>query len=554
MSYLVLARKWRPQTFDEVAGQRHVTQTLQNAIEMGRLAHALIFSGVRGVGKTSVARILARAINCADGPARNPCNKCAPCLEITQGRSADVQEIDAASNRGIDEIRLLRENCRFRPSLCRCRVYIIDEAHMLTKEAFNALLKTLEEPPDHVYFILATTEPQKIPVTIHSRCQHHAFRRLSAAGLAEHLDKIVHAEALGLDRNITTLLARQAGGSVRDALSLLDQVVAFGAASLKDACEALGVISSQVLCGMAKAVMEGDIHAVLAIIDEVQGYGVDLRHFASDLALYFRDLLVLKGVGPARAGGLVALDEEDLKDLGQVLSGVSRHALLQMLDALVKGLDGIAKTSTPRMSLEIILMRLCHMREVVGIDEVLKRLGEMSHAEGAFSDGQASSTGCSKCQGPAASASAGPEAAASEVIFSDGTSASPDKSWGNFCRFVAKKRPSLASMLECCIGTDIRVDSGRCAIRLTCSPGMHYDLLRERDNQACLGGFAEEFYGVPVDLVAELSKEASADVCLSSGKKSSQDRDDLMQSPLVKEAMKVFDARVADVKIFSRGK
>lgn len=219
--YLVLARKLRPQTFEEVIGQRHVTQTLQNAIQQNRLAHALIFSGPRGVGKTSVARILAKAVNCKKGPTPTPCNECESCTAITQGNFADVLEIDGASNRGIDEIRSLRENCRFRPVAGRFRVYIIDEVHMLTKEAFNALLKTLEEPPEHVFFLMATTEPHKIPATIHSRCQHYEFRRIPIQRLADYLNQIVEKEGLGMDKACTLLIAREADGSVRDRKSVV---------------------------------------------------------------------------------------------------------------------------------------------------------------------------------------------------------------------------------------------------------------------------------------------------------------------------------------------
>ncbi|MGQ9744886.1 MAG: DNA polymerase III subunit gamma/tau [Dissulfurimicrobium sp.] len=545
MSYLVLARKWRPQTFDDVVGQRHVTQTLQNSIEMGRLAHAFIFSGARGVGKTSVARILAKAINCKTGPAKNPCNQCEQCREITEGRAVDVQEIDAASNRGIDEIRLLKENSRFRPSLCRYKVYIIDEAHMLTKEAFNALLKTLEEPPDHVYFILATTEPQKIPITIHSRCQHHAFKRLGTAALAEHLAKIIQAEGFGLNSDITMLLAREAKGSVRDALSLLDQVVAFGAMSLEETCEALGVVSSQIMRDMAAAVINSDIARMLAILDEVQGYGIDLKRFASDLALYFRDMLVLKELGKERASTLMMLAGEDIDELTPSLSQVSLSGLLQMLDALVKGLETIGWSSTPRISLEIVLMRLAHMREVVKIDEIIERLNNFNFHEAV--ETKSSMDLPEPCEAPVNPRKL--HMGFAPVSFYKPAPLSSE-SWERFLRFVGEKSPPLASKLECCKQVDIDEPNG--IIRLSCNPGMHYDLLSEKDNQARLQSLAQEFYRRPVALFIKVLKEDIVNEnTLNKGEKSSE-RDNLIELPFVQEAMRIFKARVMDVKLFNK--
>jgi len=283
MSYLVLARKWRPQTFEEVIGQGHVTRTLQNALKNHRLAHALLFSGPRGVGKTSVARILAKAINCGQGDGKNPCNACEICREITAGTSMDVFEIDGASNRGIDEIRQLRETVRFMPARCISRVYIIDEVHMLTKEAFNALLKTLEEPPAHVFFIFATTEPNKVLSTIHSRCQHFGFRRLRTRELADHLLRIAQAEDIPLAPDAAALLAREAEGGVRDALGLLDQVAAFGASTIQEVSEALGVTATIVLQEISRAILQGDAPAALRLVQEIHDQGIDLQKFLSDL-------------------------------------------------------------------------------------------------------------------------------------------------------------------------------------------------------------------------------------------------------------------------------
>ncbi len=371
MSYLVLARKWRPQTFGDVIGQSHVTRTLQNALKNDCLAHALLFSGPRGVGKTSVARILAKAVNCESGPAPDPCNKCGVCREITAGSSIDVQEIDGASNRGIDEIRQLKENIQFLPTRCRHRIYIIDEVHMLTKEAFNALLKTLEEPPSHVYFIFATTEPEKIPATIHSRCQHYEFRRLGTAELADHLGKIVQTEGMGLQQDAMLLLAREAEGSVRDSLSLLDQVAAYGATSLKEVCEVLGVVGTQVLEELAVAILESDVAKALRLIDDVYSFGGNIQKFTTDLVFFFRNLVVLKNLGPERAVTLMDLSREDVDEFSSVISKYTAHSFFQVLDALMKGQEAIYRSTTPKLSLEMLVIRLCSMKEVVGIDDLL---------------------------------------------------------------------------------------------------------------------------------------------------------------------------------------
>jgi len=274
MSYLVLARKWRPQLFEEVIGQRHVTQTLQNAISQQRVAHAFLFTGARGVGKTSSARILAKALNCEKGLRTNPCNECASCQEITHGTSMDVIEIDGASNRGIDEIRELRENVRYTPAKSRYKVYIIDEVHMLTKEAFNALLKTLEEPPPHIVFIFATTEPHKIPATILSRCQRYDFKRIPFREVVESLKWIVEKEGIQISQRGLLSIAQGSEGSLRDAQSLLDQVIAYSGREIRDedVVEVLGLIDRRVLSDsrfitldMTSSISAGNFFNIFAI-------------------------------------------------------------------------------------------------------------------------------------------------------------------------------------------------------------------------------------------------------------------------------------------------
>jgi DNA polymerase-3 subunit gamma/tau len=527
MSYLVLARKWRPQTFEEVVGQRHVTRTLQNALRNDRIAHALLFSGARGVGKTSVARILAKAINCEHGAAAGPCNRCEVCREITAGSAVDVQEIDGASNRGIDEIRQLRENIRFHPSRCRYRVYIIDEVHMLTKEAFNALLKTLEEPPPHVYFIFATTEPQKIPSTIHSRCQHYEFRRIGTTELADHLDGIAKAEGYGLNRDATLLLAREAEGSVRDGLSLLDQVNAYGAVSLQEVCEALGVVGSQVFKELAVAILGRNIPKALELVDEVHAFGFDMNRFALEFAAFFRNLVVLKNLGPQRSRNLVDLSSEELDELEVLLSEFTPQSLFQILDALIRGQEAIHKSSTPRISLEVMIIRLCHMAEVVGIDTLLSQVDSLLASPAAGKAGDGIVTEQTERTEPVA-----------KRVDLD--------AWSEFAGFVQAKRPPLASLLGCC--EDVRVEENG-QVRLQCRPGMQLDLLGDKDNMDRLSDLCREFFGRRIDVIVETGP--SRGKAEKHGEKTCYRRDELIQLPLVQEAIKVFQARIGEVKVLS---
>ena len=378
MGYLVLARKWRPQRFDEVTGQEHVTRTLRNAIEMDRVAHAYLFAGARGVGKTTTARILARALNCAEGPTTEPCGKCASCTEIAAGTSMDVMEIDGASNRGIAEVRELREAVRYAPSRDRFKVCIIDEVHMLTQEAFNALLKTLEEPPSHVVFIFATTEPHRIPVTILSRCQRFDFRRVPPSVLVAHLERILDAEGITADAEVLDLVAEQADGSVRDALSLLDRLISCCAGHLDAATvrEVLGVADRRLVTALAAAALDNRPGDALATVAEAHEHGQELGHLATQLAHAFRDLAVRRLAGEQRAAqlGATPLDEA-------LLERAARRTPLElhrMFEIALQAAERVPAAPLPRLALEVAVVRLCHVRPMVPIDEVIRRLETMA--------------------------------------------------------------------------------------------------------------------------------------------------------------------------------
>ena len=371
MAYQVLARKWRPQTFEEVMGQEPITRTLQNALTAGRVAHAFLFSGPRGVGKTSVARILAKALNCEAGPTPHPDNTCQLCQEITNGSSLDVLEIDGASNRGIDEVRDLREKIKYLPAQSKYKVYIIDEVHMLTKEAFNALLKTLEEPPAHAVFILATTEPHKVPVTILSRCQRYDFRRIPTGVIQAHLARLAEQEGWNIDPEGLALVARAAEGGLRDAQGFLDQVVTFGGdgVSVAEIARILGVTDRGSLLGALTAIIDRHGPDLLNLIETLYNQGHDLGRFYQDLILYARHLLVA-GLHPeARHLAAVADTEWDaLIALARRTPAVHLHNLLSVL---LQGEEELKRAPQPRLALEVLLLRVPRLTDQVRLDPLI---------------------------------------------------------------------------------------------------------------------------------------------------------------------------------------
>jgi len=373
MAYQVLARKWRPQLFQDVVGQEHITQTLLNAIKSNRLAHAYLFSGPRGVGKTSVARIFAKAINCDEGEPGIPCNKCRSCAEITDGSSVDVQEIDGASNRGIDEIRDLRESIKYMPSSSRYRIYVIDEVHMLTLPAFNALLKTLEEPPGHVKFIFATTESHKVPVTILSRCQRFDFKRIPAGDIVNHLKKIAEVEGIDIAASGLGIIAREAEGSMRDAESLMDQVISFSGQAVKDKdiTDILGIIDRDIIFESSAAILEGAPDRCLEVVEKIYNYGYDIKEFYRALMQQFRNLLI-RLIAPQN--DLIDVSETDKEEIRRQAEMAGEEKLHLLMNFLINREEDLRFTSHPRLVLETTMVKLCSLGDMLSFDDLLKRL------------------------------------------------------------------------------------------------------------------------------------------------------------------------------------
>ncbi len=388
MSYLVLARKWRPMRFEDLVGQEHVARTLGNAIKSGRVAHAFLFTGVRGVGKTTSARILAKALNClgdpettapgADpGPTVTPCLKCAACLEIAQGADVDVREIDGASYNGVDEVRKLQDSIPYRPSRDRFKIFIVDEVHMLSQSAWNAFLKTLEEPPPHIKFIFATTEVHKVPVTILSRVQRFDFKLIPAQVIAERLRYVLGQEGISADDAAISIVAREAAGSMRDAMSLLDQLIAWGGGDLRgdDVARVLGVASHAVLFQLATELVRGNAGECVRIVSELANAGNDIPHVARDLLAMLRDLVI--GKVCAEPGKLLDLPAEEADAVVRLAAGADSDDLLRLHQGFAQGFDEVVRSGTARSALEMLLVRLARRPPLVPIDALVQRLGQI---------------------------------------------------------------------------------------------------------------------------------------------------------------------------------
>ena len=378
MAYEVTARRWRPQEFDRVIGQDHVTTTLKNAIQSGHIAHAYLFAGPRGVGKTTTARILAKALNCINGPTVTPCNTCSFCQEIAEGRSVDVLEIDGASNNKVEQIRThLLESVKYTPSQGKHKVYIIDEVHMLTKEAFNALLKTLEEPPAHVYFIFATTDPQKVLPTILSRCQRFDFRRIFGQAIVDHLAMIAEKSGYDIERDALAVIARRAEGSLRDAESLFDQVVAFGGATLtaRDVASVLGIVDQEVYFDLADTIVMHDVPQGLQLIGRIIQQGYNLDEIALGILEHLRNLLMIKAAPDAPD----ILDDTvvDPERYRTQMDRFQTEDLLRLVRLATDMEQAIKHSALPKIQLEVGIVRMIRLEPSILLTDILEKLSDL---------------------------------------------------------------------------------------------------------------------------------------------------------------------------------
>ena len=509
MGYQVTARRWRPQTFDDIVEQRHVTRTLKNAIRLDRVAHAYLFSGTRGVGKTTMARLLAKALNCEQGPTVQPCNACPSCREITQGSYLDIIEIDGASNRGIDEIRELREQLRYLPSGGRYKIYIIDEVHMLTKEAFNALLKTLEEPPPHVVFVFATTELEKIPLTIVSRCQCFEFKRVSLAGISAQLAAITESEGISISPGSLSHIAHAAEGSMRDGQSLLDQVIAFCGTEVQDddVRQLLGHVGIESLAACLDALFKQDAESALRTVSRLQADGYETSGIMKALLEGLRHLIVLKTVGQPES--LVPLSGPDLTALRQVADTVTTEEIYGHFHTLSAAEGSLRHAGNPMLVLEMALVRMACIGRVQSLQSVLDYL------ERAGVD----STPAPAPYAPVAT-EAGPspehEATVAEPPAEPGDEITPSQGgdpWSGLRERVAQKRPSLLSSLE--QGTVVSSQENKLTIGLHEREVFHLSRLREAENLAAIREIGQELFGPDFQFIVQALQEEAAPVPLN---------------------------------------
>jgi DNA polymerase-3 subunit gamma/tau len=550
MSYLVLARKWRPQSFDDIAGQGHIARILQNAIRTDRIAHAYLFTGARGVGKTTAARILAKALNCEAGPTPIPCNECTYCEEIKNGTSIDVLEIDGASNRGIDEIRQIIDNVRYRPAKCRFKIYIIDEVHQVTKDAFNALLKTLEEPPPSVKFILATTEPHRLPETILSRCQRFDFRRISLRQIVDRLAEIASKEGLKITDGALILLAREADGSMRDAQSLLEQVLAFagpesgkeGPLSVDERVvqDVLGLAERQILVEISAAVVQGDPRRCVELVADIVGEGRDLCRFARDLLEHFRNLLIvrlaessIKKSEGVRHGSLFDLPDQELEALRGQTADLSVDTLLDYFDFMAAGEEDVARSANPRFALETVLVRLATLPKALPVAQLLERLEKLEKKVSGELRTVAEPAKRALSQSPPAVASS---PSSSIPIPSD-----RDKMWQNFVAFVGRDKKFLASHLE--TGTALELPPGQLKIGIV--ERHHLNYLQDSDNLAVLKNLAKEFFAADVAITITAMADDAGRKIETGGREAAEE---IGESAMVKEALRIFGGSIKTVR------
>ncbi len=534
MGYVAIARRYRPRVFADITGQDHVTTTLKNAIEMDRVAHAYLFAGPRGVGKTTAARILAKAINCENGPRPDPCDKCSSCAEITAGSSLDVIEIDGASNRGIDEIRGLRDGIRFAPSKGRFKVYIIDEVHMLTPEAFNALLKILEEPPRHAKFIFATTHPHKVPPTVLSRCQRFDFRAIAVKDILANLKKVSREEKIKASDEALSLIARYAQGSMRDGQVMLDQIVSFTGAGVEaeDVVKVLGLIQWETLAGLTAAISKKDVLSALKIVDGYAADGKDVAGLAAELIAFFRDLSVAK-IGKD-AAPLVEGGQERFKSITDIAAGYTVEEILYAIYTFSNAIDLMKSTSMPRIALEAAVIKLAGSSAIVPLEEILRRLGAAPGASIA----------------PAARAPSAPAPAVSAPAPQNAPPSNVDDilaAWAGIISYVKARKMSVGSYLQ--EGYPVSLEGRTLTLGFPKDLAFHKDVLDSSDNKALIEAALKDTLKQDLRVTFTIIESAafkggSAPDAGPSGDDAGPDAPP-ESDPLIKDAINIFGGEIA---------
>jgi len=552
MSYLSLARKYRPQSFDEIVGQEHIATTLKNAISMNMVAHAYLFTGPRGVGKTSTARILAKSLNCEKGPTSKPCDKCISCSEISGGRGMDVIEIDGASNRGIDEIRNLKENIKFASIHGKFRIYIIDEVHMLTQEAFNALLKTLEEPPLHVKFIFATTRPYKVLSTIVSRCQRFDFKRIPTQDIVKKLEDVKKKEKLNVDDKAVFLIAKASDGSLRDAEVILDQLLSFtkGKVVAEDVRKVLGLLKNDTLFSLTDSLADNEKSKVLDILNDLINSGKDPVFIAQSIINHFRNLMVAK-VTKKGTGTSEELSEEDYHRLEEQAKKFSLDDILYVTYSISAAMELMKKTSLSRIPLEICLIKLTEKKRILSIKEILSKL---SHLEKIASEGSEITI---------------PEEAPviKENIIVKEEEISQEKdilllqkiktSWSKILNFIKTKKMSIGTFLA--EGELLKVSDNVLNVGFYKNNSLNKETLEENTNKKFVENAIKNILGENISLnfkslEGESEKEPGSfgetERKIDQALKASMNKMD----PIVESALDIFDGKIVDVRNSSKEK
>ena len=525
MPYTVFALKWRPQNFDEVVGQDHISTTLKNALQKNRLAHAYLFAGPRGVGKTSTARILAKALNCKQGPTMNPCGKCPSCLEISKGTSLDVMEIDGASNRQIDDIRTLRENVKFAPTQGKFKVYIIDEVHMLTPEAFNALLKTLEEPPPFVKFIFATTHPHKMPSTILSRCQRLDFRRIKAMEIVGQLSKIIKEENIEVDREVLFAIAKSSDGSLRDAESILDQLASFSKnkVSLKDVISVLGLIEQEVLFELTERIIAKDAAGALELFNNIIDEGKDISVFLGNLIEHFRNLMIAK-IAKADAK-LIDLPEETCAKLLKQSQALTLEEIFGFFNIMVTTQEIGKRLETLRIPLEISLVKMANDKKGTSAPPPAKKddapsapLKEKAPAPAPEPEPELGSKPDLHPEPPA------PKETSLSITLNDINSI-----WENIITALAQVKMSVATYFN--EGIPVKLEKNILTVSFPKNYSLHKESLEKRENRASIEKVLYELLKSELRVNFILSQEMAR-------------TDSVVDDPFLKSALEKFNGRV----------